>query len=150
MSANMSTIANAIEKMGSSINQISNNTADVYKIASDATSKATNAANVMSKLGVTAQEIGQVTDVIKKIADKTNLLALNATIEAASAGEAGKGFTVVANEIKELATQSASSADDIAHRIESIQKETSDAVEVMSNVSSIILKINQSVVNSKN
>jgi len=145
MSANINTIANAIEKMGSSINQIASNTVEVYKIASDATSKATNAASVMSKLGETAQEIGQVTIVIKKIADKTNLLALNATIEAASAGEAGKGFTVVANEIKELANQSANSADDIARRIESIQKETSDAVEVMSNVSKIIVKINQSV-----
>jgi len=99
----------------------------------------------MNNLGIAAKEIGQVTDVIKKIADKTNLLALNATIEAASAGEAGKGFAVVASEIKELANQSAASADDIARRIEGIQGETNNAVNVISDVSNIIVKINQSV-----
>jgi methyl-accepting chemotaxis protein len=99
----------------------------------------------MNKLGTAAREIGQVTDVIKKIADKTNLLALNATIEAASAGEAGKGFAVVAGEIKELATQSALSADDIARRMNGIQSGTNDAVEVIRDVSDIIVKINDSV-----
>jgi len=99
----------------------------------------------MNKLGVAAKEIGQVTDVIKKIADKTNLLALNATIEAASAGEAGKGFAVVAGEIKELANQSAQSADDIARRIEGIQTGTNQAVTVITAVSEIIAKINESV-----
>jgi len=99
----------------------------------------------MTKLSEAAKEIGHVTDVIKKIADKTNLLALNATIEAASAGEAGKGFAVVAGEIKELANQSAKSADDIANRIDGIQNETNSAVKVISDVSNIISKINQSV-----
>jgi len=145
MSSNMNTIANSIEEMSSSINQIATNTVEVRKIAADATGKATDATSVMNKLGTAAKEIGHVTDVIKKIADKTNLLALNATIEAASAGAAGKGFAVVASEIKELANRSANSADDIAQRIESIQNETHNAVEVINKVSSIIAKINQSV-----
>ncbi|MCL2282029.1 MAG: methyl-accepting chemotaxis protein, partial [Fibromonadales bacterium] len=145
MSVNMNTIASAIEEMSASINQIAGNTGDVRKIATEATSKASNATSVMNKLGAAAKEIGAVTDVIKKIADKTNLLALNATIEAASAGEAGKGFAVVAGEIKELANQSAKSADDIAQRIEGIQSGTSSAVTVINDVSDIIAKINQSV-----
>jgi len=145
MSSNMSTIASAVEEMSASINQIANNTIEVRKITADATGKATDATNVMSKLGSAAKEIGQVTNVIKKIADKTNLLALNATIEAASAGESGKGFAVVASEIKELANQSAKSADDITKRIESIQEGTSEAVEVINDVSGIIAKINQSI-----
>jgi methyl-accepting chemotaxis protein len=146
MSTNMNTIAAAIEEMSASIRQIAGNTTDVRHIATEATSKAEGATQVMNKLGIAAKEIGQVTDVIKKIADKTNLLALNATIEAASAGEAGKGFAVVAGEIKELANQSAVSADDIANRIESIQDGTSDAVDVINDVSDIIGKINESVV----
>jgi len=145
MSTNINTIATAIEEMSASINQIASNTSEVRHIATEATGKAGNATEAMNKLGIAAKEIGQVTNVIKKIADKTNLLALNATIEAASAGEAGKGFAVVANEIKELANQSAISADDIASRIDGIQSGTSDAVEVINDVSSIIGKINNSV-----
>ena len=145
MSANMNTIAAAIEEMSASISQIANNAGEAGKVAGDATVKSQNATSAMSKLGVAAKEIGQVTDVIKKIADKTNLLALNATIEAASAGEAGKGFAVVVGEIKELANQSAQSADDISRRIEGIQAETSKAIAVINEVSSIIDNINSSV-----
>ena len=145
MSVNMNTIAIAIEEMSTSIGQIAGNADEARKITENATAKSGDATKVMDKLGIAAREIGHVTDVIKKIADKTNLLALNATIEAASAGEAGKGFAVVAGEIKELANQSANSADDIAHRIESIQAGTGEAVTVINDVSGIITKINQSV-----
>ncbi|MDR2555196.1 MAG: methyl-accepting chemotaxis protein [Fibromonadaceae bacterium] len=145
MSMNMNTIAAAIEEMSASISEISHNAGDANNIVHDATVKSHEATEVMNKLGAAAKEIGQVTDVIKKIADKTNLLALNATIEAASAGEAGKGFAVVAGEIKELANQSATSADDIAQRVTGIQTGTSEAVEVIKEVSEIIGKINHSV-----
>jgi len=145
MSANMNTMAAAVEELSSSINQISNNAGDTSKIAGEATVKSREATGAMNKLGFAAKEIGQVTSVIKRIADKTNLLALNATIEAASAGAAGKGFAVVAGEIKELATQSARSADDIAQRIENIQLDTDEAVTVISAVTDIITKINQSL-----
>jgi len=145
MSVNMNTITNAIDEMTTSINQIANNTIAVRQVVTEAKDKATDATGVMNNLGLAAKEIGQVTDVIKKIADKTNLLALNATIEAASAGEAGKGFAVVAGEIKELANQSAQSADDIARRIENIQSGTNNAVQVIHDVTDIIVRINQSV-----
>jgi methyl-accepting chemotaxis protein len=145
MSTNMNTIAAAVEEMSASIREIASNAEEARKVAVEATAKSNDATSTMGKLGLSAKEIGQVTDVIKKIADKTNLLALNATIEAASAGEAGKGFAVVAGEIKELATQSAQSADDIARRIDGIQGETSNAVDVINEVSDIIVKINQSV-----
>jgi methyl-accepting chemotaxis protein len=145
MSTNMNTIAAAVEEMSASISQIAGNAYDTRKITKDATAKSGDATDVMNKLGIAAKEIGKVTNIIKKIADKTNLLALNATIEAASAGEAGKGFAVVAGEIKELANQSASSADDIASKVESIQAGTGEAVMVINDVSGIIERINQSV-----
>ena len=145
MSANMNTIAAAIEEMSAIIKQIADNTSEVHKVAADAMDKAADATGVMNKLGAAAKEIGEVTRVIKKIADKTNLLALNATIEAASAGEAGKGFAVVAGEIKELANQSARNADDINRRVDNIQSGTSNAVNVIRNVSGIIAMINKSV-----
>jgi methyl-accepting chemotaxis protein len=145
MSTNINTVAAAIEEMGSSISQIALSAGETSGITEQASKKATLATDAMGKLGVAAKEIGQVTGIIKKIADKTNLLALNATIEAASAGAAGKGFAVVAGEIKELANQSAQSADDIANKIEGIQRETQSAVEVINSVSEIIHKINESV-----
>jgi len=145
MSTNVNTVAAAAEEMSASISQIATNAGEARKVAVAATEKSKDATGVMSKLGAAAKEIGQVTNVIKNIADKTNLLALNATIEAASAGEAGKGFAVVAGEIKELANQSAQSADDIARRIEGIQQGTGNAVNVINDVSDIIVKINQSV-----
>jgi methyl-accepting chemotaxis protein len=145
MSVNMNTIASSVEEMSTSIRQISTNADAAHSISKDAAVKSTAATETMNKLSAAAKEIDHVTSVIKKIADKTNLLALNATIEAASAGEAGKGFAVVAGEIKELANQSAQSADDIASRIDGIQNETNSAVKVISDVGSIIEKINHSV-----
>ncbi len=145
MSTNMNTIAAAVEQMSASISEISSNAGEALNVAEEASVKSGAATGAMNKLGIKAKEIGKVTDVIKQIADKTNLLALNATIEAASAGEAGKGFAVVASEIKELANQSALNANDIASRIDGIQQETSDAVDVIRDVSDIIVKINKSV-----
>jgi len=145
MSMNMNTVAAAVEEMSASISQIANNAGEANNVAHEASVRSKDATDAMGKLGLAAKEIGQVTEVIKKIADKTNLLALNATIEAASAGEAGKGFAVVAGEIKELANQSATSADDIAQRIEGIQVGTEDAIDVIKDVSEIITKINHSV-----
>ena len=145
MSMNMNSVASAVEELSASFSEITKNADKSHKIANEATQRSSEATDVMGKLGVAAKEIGHVTDVIKRIAEKTNLLALNATIEAASAGEAGKGFAVVAGEIKELANQSAQSADDISRRIEGIQSGTNNAVNVISNVSEIITKINSSI-----
>ncbi|GHV13184.1 hypothetical protein AGMMS49938_07320 [Fibrobacterales bacterium] len=145
MGANMNSISTDIDVMSANISQISTKASEAKQVAGEATRKSTDASNVMSRLRNSAKEIGKVTNLIKKISDKTNLLALNATIEAASAGDAGKGFAVVAGEIKELASQSAINADEIANRIEGIQGETGKAVNVIRDVSDIIVEINYSI-----
>lgn len=88
-------------------------------------------AEVVRKLGENSQQIGQIIEAISAIADQTNLLALNAAIEAARAGEHGRGFAVVAEEVRKLAEQSRDSAEQIKERIDSIQADTSEAVQAM-------------------
>lgn len=158
MSMNVGTISSAAEQTSTNVNvvstavgEISNSFADVLsdvregsQIAGEARRMADSATETIQLLNQSGAEISKVTETIKMIALQTNLLALNATIEATSAGEAGKGFAVVAHEIKELANQSAKAAEDIARKIEGVQKDTRRAVEVIQNVSQIIKDINSS------
>ena len=78
-------------------------------------------------------EIDAMVGLISDITTQTNLLALNAAIEAARAGEAGRGFAVVAGEVRSLAQRTASAAEDIRRVVESLQRQTREAVSFMEN-----------------
>jgi len=139
---NVKMVSTNMDQMNSSIQEISKNTSDAARVASEAVSAAQVTNDTINKLGESSVEIGNVLKVITSIAEQTNLLALNATIEAARAGEAGKGFAVVANEVKELAKQTAKATEDIGHRIETIQGDTSEAVTAIGSITNIINQIN--------
>lgn len=72
----------------------------------------------MQNIEETSAEINKIIAEIEEIASQTNLLSLNASIEAARAGEAGRGFAVVADQIGKLAEESAQSAVNTRHLIE--------------------------------
>ena len=63
-------------------------------------------------------------------------------VEAARAGEAGKGFGVVAGEVKDLAKETAKATEEIRHKVETIQGDTTSAVKAIEAIGDIIKKIN--------
>src|SRR5579883_1888359 len=142
VSQNISTVVTAVEEMNASIREIAKTVVDGAKVANEAVKTAARTNETIDKLGQSSIEIGKVIKVITSIAQQTNLLALNATIEAARAGEAGKGFAVVANEVKELAKQTAKATEDIGQKIEAIQGDTKNAVQAISDITSVINQIN--------
>ncbi|MGW4943112.1 methyl-accepting chemotaxis protein [Actinoplanes sp. NPDC004185] len=142
VSGSVQSVAAGSDEMGASIREIAQNANDAAQVASSAVGVAQSTNDTVAKLGTSSAEIGDVVKVITAIAEQTNLLALNATIEAARAGDAGKGFAVVASEVKDLAQETARATEDISRRVETIQADTSSAVEAIGEISQIIQRIN--------
>ncbi|WP_432511785.1 methyl-accepting chemotaxis protein [Kineococcus sp. SYSU DK001] len=138
----LQTVSASAEQMTASIREISAGASEAASVGSEAVEAAAATNQTIEELGSSSAEIGQVVKAITAIAEQTNLLALNATIEAARAGEAGKGFAVVASEVKELAQQTARATEDIAHRVEDIQRASDQAVSSIAGIGEIIQRMN--------
>ncbi|MFN3198217.1 MAG: methyl-accepting chemotaxis protein [Bradymonadia bacterium] len=141
--ANTETVAASAEELSASITEISSQVNHAARTAAGASDQARNTQDVVQSLKAAADQAGEVVSLISEIAEQTNLLALNATIEAARAGDAGKGFAVVADEVKSLANQTASSTEQIAHQLQSMNNITQEAVEAINQIASTIDEVNQ-------
>jgi len=135
-------VGSTTEELSASINEISTQVARSSQISDEAVRQTQHANTQVENLKIASQEIGDVLSIISNIASQTNLLALNATIEAARAGEAGKGFAVVASEVKNLANQTAKATEQISQQVCAIQNQTSNAVQAITDITSIINEIN--------
>lgn len=85
----------------------------------------------IKRLGESSQQINDIVSLITDIAEQTNVLSLNASIQAAMAGEAGRGFAVVADEVQRLADRSGQASRQINELVNTIQRDTADAVTSM-------------------
>ena len=141
--ANAQAVSGATEQLSASIREISHQVSNASGSTTIAVNQSTEAHQTINSLAEAVERVGQVTSIIAQIASQTNLLALNATVEAARAGNAGKGFAVVANEVKNLATQTATSTEEIRRQISDIERVTAEAVSKMASVNDTVRSINE-------
>jgi methyl-accepting chemotaxis protein len=130
--------SDASQAFAKSAADIGSRVMDAAAHADQASAAASAASEGVDRLRQSSQAIGNVVNLIASIARQTTLLALNSTIEAARAGEAGRGFAVVASEVKALAVQTQQATEEIAQKIEALQRDAADSIEAMQRISQSI------------
>ncbi len=142
----------AILKMASSVNEISNKTSFGEKIASDAVMMANNGAvSVLSsiesmsaintqmaestrlarRLEESSKKISEIIELLADISEETTVLALNATVQASKSGEAGKGFRIVAESVQELANKATAATNTVGALINATQTDIQDVINAV-------------------
>jgi methyl-accepting chemotaxis protein len=139
---NAQSVAGAADQLTASIHEIASQMGLSATVVGRAVTAGSETRATIEALNQEVERIGAVADMIGAIAARTNLLALNASIEAARAGDAGKGFAVVASEVKALATQTASSTQEIGRHISQVRAATEASVAAVTRIERTISEVN--------
>ena len=137
-SRDISQLAEAIEGLAKSSNEIGHQVRRADNLTDSANKSAALAGRSVDGLKKSSAEIDNVVKLISAVARQTNLLALNAKIEAARAGEAGRGFAVVAAEVKTLSQETQKATENIAQRIDAIQRDAVACFEAVRQITDVI------------
>ncbi|MEM9220923.1 MAG: PAS domain-containing methyl-accepting chemotaxis protein [Pseudomonadota bacterium] len=144
-SANVQSVATAIEELSASVSDISTNmarSADATKGIIETLNRSNTAAD---KLVGSTEAMQGIVEIINGLTGQVNLLALNATIEAARAGDAGAGFAVVAAEVKNLANQTASATENIIKEIANVQNVSQAVADSVRELTHSAATVNENV-----
>lgn len=163
---NMQNTTIAMEHLSRSIQEVIQNTEEIYNntqgarniineaadsiellnhTMDDSTSVMKNIREGIDILNQKTKNIEQIMALVDGISEETNLLALNASIEAARAGELGKGFAVVAKEVKKLAEESQKSTGHVRETLNDIEGKTSSCVALAEKAKTIFANQAQAV-----
>ncbi len=137
-SRDISQLAEAIEGLAKSSDEIGHQVRQADDLTDSANKSAALAGRSVDGLKKSSAEIDNVVKLISTVARQTNLLALNAKIEAARAGESGRGFAVVAAEVKTLSQETQKATENIAQRIDAIQRDAVACFEAVRQITDVI------------
>jgi PAS domain S-box-containing protein len=135
--------SNAIIEIAASINELSLAMSDVIAMVTNVVSLADTSHTAITRLESYSKDVGNISKLITAISQQTKFLALNANIEAARVGDAGQGFKVVADEVKSLARNTAIAAEDITHKIHTIQTNSHETTEAITRLVKIIQEVSE-------
>src|SRR5579872_553921 len=131
-------LARSSTELKASGEEINRRLRDVSALALDGKHATQDARSSVEALKTSTGEIGSIVGMISSIARKIDLVALNSMIEAARAGEAGKAFSVVAGEVKSLASATQKATENVAHRIEQLQSNSSRLIASVERIGGLI------------
>lgn len=123
------TVSESTRLLQSGMADIGTRVSEQQVLVEDISRVAKRSGEDIRELAKASEQISEIVDIVKNLSGETRLLALNARIEAARSGAAGKGFNVVAGEIKNFSCQTEAAGEDIAVKIEAIQRVCRTVIE---------------------